>query len=79
MIAGRYNYIETDQEREEGHQDTRQRNFECDNPDKHFGCDMGIDVQGEPKPIYDSAEDDRLCRLIASLGQGLIMGLCPNG
>ena len=39
-------YIETDQEREEGHQDARQRNFECENPDEHLGCDMGIDVQG---------------------------------
>ena len=40
------NYIETDREREEGHVDTRSANFECDNPDKHLGCDMGIDVQG---------------------------------
>ena len=30
----------------EGHVDTRTRNFECDNPDKHLGCDLGIDVQG---------------------------------
>jgi hypothetical protein len=40
------NYIESDQEREEGHQDTRKKNFECDTPDEHLGCDMGIDVQG---------------------------------
>jgi hypothetical protein len=40
------NYIETDEEREEGHIDTRQRNFECENKDKHLGCDMGIDVAG---------------------------------
>ena len=40
------NYIESDQEREEGHQDTRNKNFECDTPDEHLGCDMGIDVQG---------------------------------
>ncbi len=39
-------YIETDQEREEGHADTRHNNFECENPDKVLGCDMGIDVQG---------------------------------
>ena len=30
----------------EGHADTRQANFECDNPDKNLGCDLGIDVQG---------------------------------
>ncbi len=40
------NYIESDQEREEGHQDTRSKNFECDTPDEHLGCDLGIDVQG---------------------------------
>ena len=40
-------YIETDKEREEGHVDTRQKNFECENPDKNLGCDMGIDVQGQ--------------------------------
>jgi hypothetical protein len=39
-------YIETDQERERGHADTRQRNFECDNRDERLGCDMGIDVAG---------------------------------
>ena len=31
----------------EGHIDTRERNFECENPDKHLGCNMGIDVQGQ--------------------------------
>ena len=30
----------------EGHVDTRQQNFECENKDPHLGCDMGIDVQG---------------------------------
>ena len=30
----------------EGHVDTRERNFKCENPDKHLGCDMGIDVAG---------------------------------
>ena len=32
---------------DEGHVDTRERNFQCENPDKHLGCDMGIDVQGQ--------------------------------
>ena len=39
-------YIESDSERNEGHQDTRRHNFECDNPDQHLGCDPGIDVAG---------------------------------
>ena len=29
-----------------GHVDTREQNFECEKPDEHLGCDMGIDVQG---------------------------------
>lgn len=33
-------------EKSEGHVDTREDNFKCDNPDKHLGCDLGIDVQG---------------------------------
>ena len=45
-MADNHNYIETDAEREEGHVDTRSRNFECDNPDPALGCNMGIDVQG---------------------------------
>ena len=40
-------YIESDQEREEGHMDTRYRNFECDTPDPALGCNLGIDVQGQ--------------------------------
>ena len=40
------NYIESDREREEGHVDTRQHNFECEQPDEHLGCNMGIDVAG---------------------------------
>ena len=36
-------YFEDDNE---GHVDTRERNFECENPDRSLGCDMGIDVQG---------------------------------
>jgi len=39
-------YIETDDERAEGHVDTRTRNFNCEQPDPNLGCDMGIDVQG---------------------------------
>jgi len=39
-------YVESDKERNEGHVDTRQNNFECDNPDAHLGCDLGVDVAG---------------------------------
>ena len=39
-------YFETDEERENGHVDTRRANFECDRPDPNLGCDPGIDVQG---------------------------------
>ena len=41
-----HDYIETDQEREEGHVDTREQNLQCENKDPHLGCDLGIDVQG---------------------------------
>ena len=30
----------------DGHVDTREQYFKCENPDKHLGCDLGIDVQG---------------------------------
>jgi hypothetical protein len=40
------NYIETEKEREEGHIDTRERNFECDSKDPRLGCNLGIDVAG---------------------------------
>jgi hypothetical protein len=40
------NYMEYDEEREQGHLDTRQTNFECQTPDEHLGCDPGIDVAG---------------------------------
>ena len=40
------NYIESDSEREKGHVDTRQRNFECENKDPRLGCNLGIDVAG---------------------------------
>ena len=39
-------YFETDKEIETGHVDTRSKVFECDKPDPHLGCDLGIDVQG---------------------------------
>lgn len=39
-------YVESDREREEGHVDTRQFNFECEKPDPSLGCDLGVDVQG---------------------------------
>lgn len=45
-MAKEQDYIETDNEREEGHADTRSKNFECEGPDEHLGCDLGIDVQG---------------------------------
>jgi len=40
------NYIETEKERDAGHEDTRRKNFECENKDPHLGCDPGIDVAG---------------------------------
>ena len=40
------NYIESDTDREKGHVDTRERNFECANKDPHLGCNLGIDVAG---------------------------------
>ena len=36
----------TDEEREQGHADTRWQNQDCDDPDPSLGCDLGIDVQG---------------------------------
>lgn len=33
-------------DKNEGHADTREDNFNCDNPDKNLGCDLGIDVAG---------------------------------
>ena len=46
MMAEPNNYIETDKEREEGHVDTREQNFECEDKDPNIVCDMGIDVAG---------------------------------
>jgi hypothetical protein len=31
---------------DEGHVDTRENNFRCENPDRNLGCDLGIDVAG---------------------------------
>ena len=45
-MAETHNYIETEKEREEGHVDTRERNFECENKDPRLGCNPGIDVAG---------------------------------
>ena len=33
-------------DRNEGHVDTREANFECEDKDPNLGCDMGIDVAG---------------------------------
>jgi len=33
-------------DRNEGHIDTREANFECEKKDENLGCDMGIDVAG---------------------------------
>ena len=41
-----HNYIESDEEREVGHEDTRRFNHECEDPDPNLGCNLGIDVQG---------------------------------
>ena len=41
-----HNYIESDDERESGHVDTRRSNHQCQDPDPRLGCDLGIDVQG---------------------------------
>ena len=36
-------YIESDEERESGHADTRHYNFGCDHP---LGCNLGVVVAG---------------------------------
>ena len=33
-------------DRNEGHIDTREANFDCENKDPNLGCDLGIDVAG---------------------------------
>ena len=39
-------YVESEEEREKGHEDTRHHNFECEKPDPHLGCDPRVDVAG---------------------------------
>ena len=39
-------HVESDSEREAGHVDTREANFECADKDEHLGCDPVIDVAG---------------------------------
>jgi hypothetical protein len=34
------------EDRNEGHVDTREANFQCEHPDERLGCDLGIDVAG---------------------------------
>jgi hypothetical protein len=45
-MAEIHDYFESEEESEEGHVDTRYKNFECEKPDEHLGCDPGIDVPG---------------------------------
>lgn len=33
-------------DKNEGHVDTREANFDCENKDENLGCDPGIDVAG---------------------------------
>jgi hypothetical protein len=40
------NYIESEKDSEDGHVDTCERNFECENKDPHLGCNLGIEVAG---------------------------------
>jgi hypothetical protein len=40
-----HNYIESDEERESGHEDTRYKDSECENKTS-LGCNLGIDVAG---------------------------------
>ncbi len=41
-----HSYIESDEERETGHLDTRYKNFECEFKDPALGCNLGVDVAG---------------------------------
>jgi hypothetical protein len=40
-----HNYIESEEERETGHEDKRHNNFECERKTR-LGCNLGIDVAG---------------------------------
>jgi hypothetical protein len=46
IMAKEETYIESEKDREEGHVNTREKNFECEDKDPHLGCDLGIDVAG---------------------------------
>jgi len=39
-------YIEGEEERESGHVDTREDNFECEGPTPTWAANLGIDVAG---------------------------------
>lgn len=39
-------YFESEREAEKGHEDTRAKNFDCEDKDPNLGCDPGIDVAG---------------------------------
>ena len=41
-----HSYVESDADREKGHADTRENNFDCAQKDPHLGCDPGVDVAG---------------------------------
>ena len=41
-----HNYIESEEESEAGHVDTRHANFECEKSDRNLGCNLSIDVPG---------------------------------
>jgi hypothetical protein len=45
-MAKEESYVENEKDRDEGHVDTRGKNFECEDKDPHLGCDPGIDVPG---------------------------------
>ena len=45
-MTGTNSYIESEKKSEDGHVDTRERNFEYENKDPHLGCNLGIDVAG---------------------------------
>jgi hypothetical protein len=41
-----HDYFESDEERAQGYVDSRHKDFECENPDEHLGCDPRVDVAG---------------------------------
>jgi hypothetical protein len=40
-----HHYIEAEEEKEAGHEDTRHKNFKCENKTR-LGCNLGTDVAG---------------------------------